>query len=65
MYFCSAGTQGTVVSFLKQSMQNDGYAISSLTASGFSATVGSSPSCRVDVAVQNPNNYVLRVFIPM
>jgi hypothetical protein len=65
VYFCSAGTQATVVNFLKQSMQNDGYAISSVTASGFSATVGSSPSYRVDVAVQNPNNYVLRVFIPM
>ncbi len=65
VYFCSAGTQATVVSFLEQAMQNDGYAISNASASGFSATTGSNPSYRVDVSVQNPNNYYLRVFIPM
>jgi hypothetical protein len=64
-YFCSAGTQATVVSSLKQSMQNDGYAISGASASGFSASVGSGPTYQVDVSVSNPNNYYLRIFVPM
>lgn len=65
VYFCSAGTQATIVSFLKLSMQNDGYAISGVSSSGFSATVGNGPSYQVDVSVQNPNNYYLRIFVPM
>jgi len=65
VYFCSAGTQATVVNFLVQSMQNDGYTISSAASAGFTATKGSGPSYRVDVSVQNPNNYYLRVFVPM
>ena len=65
VYFCSAGTQATVVGFLKQAMQNDGYSISSATASGFNAAAGSGPTYNVDVYVQNPNNYSLRIFVPM
>lgn len=65
VYFCSAGTQATVVSFLKQAMQNNGYAISNASASGFMATKGSNPTYSVSVAVQNPNNYYLRIFVPM
>jgi hypothetical protein len=65
IYFCSAGTQATIVGFLKQAMQNDGYSISSASASGFSAALGSGPTYRVDVNVQNPNNYYLRIFVPM
>jgi hypothetical protein len=65
VYFCSAGTQATVVKFLKQAMQNDGYAISGASASGFSASTGSGPTYRVDVSVSNPNNYSLRIFVPM
>jgi hypothetical protein len=64
-YFCSAGTQATVVAFLKLAMQNDGYAISNATASGFSASTGSGPTYRIDVSVSNPNNYYLRIFVPM
>lgn len=64
VYFCSAGTQATVVGFLEQAMQNDGYAISNTSASGFSATKGSNPRYDVAVSVQNPNNYYLRVFVP-
>lgn len=65
VYYCSAGTKATVVSFLDQAMHNAGWTISGLTASGFSASYGSSPTYRIDVNVQNPNNYYLRVFIPM
>jgi hypothetical protein len=65
VYFCSAGTQASVVSFLTQAMSNDGWTISSASASGFAAAIGSGPTYTVDVVVQNPNNYYLRVFIPM
>ncbi len=63
-YFCSSGTQATVVAFLENAMQNDGYTISNTTASGFSASTGSGPTYAVDVLVQNPNNYYLRIFVP-
>lgn len=63
-YFCSAGTQATIVGFLKQAMQNDGYTISNATASGFSASTGSNPTHQVDVSVTSPGNYYLRVFVP-
>ncbi len=65
VYFCSAGTQASVVNFLKQAMSNDGWTISSVSASGFSASTGSGPTYTISVDVQNPNNYYLRVFIPM
>ncbi len=65
VYFCSAGTQASVVSFLQQAMSNDGWTISSVTASGFTASTGNSPTYTIDVLVQNPNNYYLRVFVPM
>ncbi len=66
VYFCSAGSQSTVVSFLQQSMQNIGWAISNSSASGFTATIGTSPNMyTIEVVVQNPDNYYLRVFIPM
>ena len=65
VYFCSDGTQATVVKFLKQAMQNDGYTISTASASGFSASMGSSPTYRVTVTISNPNNYSLQVFVPM
>lgn len=65
VYYCSAGTQSSVVGFLQQAMSNDGWAISALTASGFTATIGSGPTYTISVVVQNPNNYYLRVFIPM
>ncbi len=65
VYFCSAGSQSTVVNFLKQAMQNIGWAISDASASGFNATVGSNPTYQITVYVQNPNNYYLRVFAPM
>ncbi len=65
VYFCSAGSQGSVVGFLKQAMQNTGWAISNATASGFTATITTTATYRIDVSVQNPNNYYLRVFIPM
>ncbi|HKW23699.1 MAG TPA: hypothetical protein VJO13_20125 [Ktedonobacterales bacterium] len=64
-YFCSAGTQATIVSFLKQAMQNGGYAISSVTASGFHAETGSNPTYSIDVSVSSPGNYYLRVFVPI
>jgi hypothetical protein len=64
-YFCSAGTQATVVAFLKNAMQNDGYAITNATASGFSGAYGSGPTYNIDVSVANTNNYSLRVFVPM
>lgn len=65
VYFCSAGTQASVLNFLKQAMSNDGWSISSATASGFSASTGSGPTYTIGVDVQNPNNYYLRVFAPM
>ena len=66
VYYCSAGSQSTIVSFLKQSMQNIGWAISNPSASGFTATIGTSPQMyTITVEVQNPNNYDLRVFVPM
>jgi hypothetical protein len=64
-YFCSAGSQATIVAFLEQAMQNVGYAISNVTASGFSATTGNSPTYQIDVSVQSPSNYYLRIFVPM
>jgi hypothetical protein len=65
VYYCSAGTQATVVSFLKQAMQNVGWTISNASASGFTASRGQNPTYTIAVSVQNPNNYYLRVFIPM
>ncbi|MGH2515531.1 MAG: hypothetical protein ACRDHP_07730 [Ktedonobacterales bacterium] len=65
VYFCSAGTSGEVVNFLSQSMHNDGYTISNATTIGFSASQGSGPTYRIDVSVPGPNNYSLRVFVPM
>lgn len=65
VYFCSAGTQATIVSFLKQSMLNDGYTISNASASGFTASTGSNPTYTIAVSVTNPNNYYLRIFVPM
>lgn len=65
VYFCSAGTQATTVNFLKLSMQNTGWAITNASASGFSASKGANPTYRIDVSISNPNNYYLRVFIPM
>jgi hypothetical protein len=64
VYYCSAGTRASVVSFLQQAMQNDGYTISNASASGFSAAKGSNPTYQIDVSVGNPNNYYLRVFVP-
>ncbi len=64
-YYCSAGTQATIVNFLKQAMQNDGYAISNLTASGFHAATGSNPTYNIDVSVSSPGNYYLRIFVPI
>jgi hypothetical protein len=65
VYFCSAGTQATVVSFLKQAMSNVGWTISNLSASGFTASHGSGPTYTIGVTVTNPNNYYLRIFRPM
>jgi hypothetical protein len=66
VYFCSSGTQTTVVDFLQKALHNIGWAISDTSASGFTATIGTSPnSYTIDVEVQNPNNYDLRVFVPM
>lgn len=66
VYFCSAGTQNSVVGFLTQAMSNDGWAISAASASGFTATQSSGGrTYTIAVVVQNPNNYYLRVFVPM
>lgn len=65
VYFCSAGSQATVVNFLVQSMQNTGWTISSAASAGFTATKTGSRTYTVVVSVQNPNNYYLRIFVPM
>ena len=65
VYFCSAGSQATVVNFLVQSMQNTGWTISSAASAGFTATKTGSRTYTVAVSVQNPNNYYLRIFVPM
>jgi hypothetical protein len=65
VYYCSAGAATSVVDFLNQSMSNAGWNISAVTASSFTAKYGSGPTYQIDVAVQNPNNYYLRVFVPM
>lgn len=65
VYFCSAGNQSWVVNFLVQAMQNTGWAISSAASAGFTAKFGSNPTYQIDVAVSNPNNYSLRVYVPM
>jgi hypothetical protein len=65
VYYCTAGSQSSVISFLKQALQNIGWAISNASASGFTAKTGSSPTYQIDVVVQNTNNYYLRVYVPM
>ncbi|MGZ3638801.1 MAG: hypothetical protein ACXWQR_05345 [Ktedonobacterales bacterium] len=65
VYFCSAGTQASTVDFLHQSMQNAGWTITNISSSGFSASTGTNPTYRIDVSISNPNNYYLRVFVPM
>ena len=65
VYFCSAGSQSSVVGFLTQAMQNIGWTISNTSASGFTAKTGTNPTYQIDVVVQNPNNYYLRVYVPM
>lgn len=64
-YFCSNGSQASVVGFLDQSMQNASYSITNLTATGFNAALGSGPTYNVSVLVQSTNNYYLRIFVPM
>ena len=64
-YFCSAGTQTTVVNFLEFAMQSDSWNLSDITASGFVATKGTSPAFyEVDVNVPSASNYSLRIFPP-
>lgn len=65
VYFCSAGSQAWVVGFLQQAMQNIGWAISNASASGFTAKIGSSPTYQIDLLIRYPNNYSLRVYVPM
>lgn len=65
VYYCSAGTQASILTFLKQSMQYDGYTISSVTSTGFMASTGSNPTFSIQVDVTNAQNYYLRVFVPM
>ncbi|MFI5272691.1 MAG: hypothetical protein ACHQ4H_06625 [Ktedonobacterales bacterium] len=65
VYFCSSGTQATIVAFLKLALQNGGWTISNLSASGFNVTTGNNPTYSIAVNVQNPNNYSLRIFVPM
>ncbi len=62
-YYCSAGSHDTVLAFLTQSMQNVGWTVTP-TATGFSATDGSSPMYSIDLSILYPNNYSLRVFVP-
>ncbi len=65
-YFCSAGTQASVVAFLQNSMQNDGYTITNVTASGFNGAYSSPPyTYNIMVDVENTNNYYLRLFVPI
>ncbi len=66
VYYCSAGTQASVVQFLDLAMSSIGWTVSGVTATGFTATFGTSPAqFTIAVNVQNPNNYYLRVFVPM
>lgn len=66
VYFCSAGTQASVVGFLTQAMSNDGWTLSAASASGFTATTSDNGlTYTIAVVVRNPNNYYLRVFVPM
>jgi hypothetical protein len=66
VYFCSAGSAAHVVAALKSAMAATGWAISAVTASSFTATYSSGLyHYQIDVSVPGPNNYVLRVFIPM
>lgn len=62
-YFCSGGTQNTVIAFLTNAMQNIGWSVTP-NSTGFSATEGSNPTYMIDLNIVNPNNYSLRVFIP-
>jgi hypothetical protein len=64
-YYCSAGTQATIVGFLTQAFTMSGWSLSGASASGFTATSGPNPTYKIMVTVQNPNNYYLRVFIPI
>lgn len=65
VYFCSAGTATQVVGFLKQSMASAGWTISNATGSSFSAKYVSGATYEIDISVPGPNNYSLRVFVPM
>jgi hypothetical protein len=64
-YYCSAGTQVSVVAFFQNSMQNAGYVLRDVTASGFTGTYSNSQyQWDVAVDVENTNNYYLRLFVP-
>jgi hypothetical protein len=66
VYYCSAGTQASVVSALENAMQNDGYTISDQSASGFMGSYSKPPyTYGIMVDVQNTNNYYLRIFVPI
>jgi hypothetical protein len=65
VYYCSAGASATVVAFLEQAMQNVGYTLSNQTATGFEASIHTTYTFSIQVSVQNPNNYYLRIFVPM
>jgi hypothetical protein len=65
VYFCSAGTVASINSFLKQSMQNDGYTVTNTSGGCFTANKGTSPNLySIQTCVSNPNNYYLRIFVP-
>lgn len=64
-YFCSAGSQATVVNFMVGALGTESWTLSDITASGFVATKGTSPAFyEIDVNVPSANNYSLRFYPP-
>lgn len=66
LYFCSNGTQASVNAFLQASMQSDGYTeFGGISGGCFIENKGTNPTYSVQVCVSNPNNYYLRIFVPI
>lgn len=65
VYYCSAGTQATVNSMLAYALAHDGYQVSGIANGCFEANKGTNPMYGIQVCVTNPNNYYLRIFVPI
>ncbi len=62
--YCANGSAASIAAFLKQSMQNGGYTITNVTATGFTASYTASGQVYSTDVTANTNGFVLNEHIP-